>query len=94
MLLTWILFFLIAFVAKAGLAAAMCYLIFPDQRSCDQCDADTLPVRMGSLGRVLNLLMRGRLQKRWCPRCGWQGMTRTGRFGTADVAEAGVHATP
>jgi len=77
-MLTWIAFFFVAFFAKLGLAMAMCYLIFPSERTCDECNAETLPVRMGPGGRLLARVMRGRLQKRWCPRCGWQGITRTG----------------
>jgi hypothetical protein len=76
-MLTWIAFFFVAFFAKVGLAMAMCYLIFPRERTCDGCDAETLPVRMGLAGRTMSRLMRGRLQKRWCPRCGWTGVTRT-----------------
>ena len=77
-MLMWITFFFVAFFAKLGLALAMCYLIFPKDRPCDGCDAETLPLRMGRLGRGLSWLMMGRLQRRWCPRCGWQGITRTG----------------
>jgi hypothetical protein len=77
-MLTWIAFFFVAFFAKLGLAAAMCYLIFPTERTCDECNGETLPVRMGLAGRLMSRVMMGRLQKRWCPRCGWQGITRTG----------------
>jgi hypothetical protein len=79
-MLTWIAFFFVAFIAKLGLAMAMCYLIFPADRTCDHCNADTLAVRMGVLGRAMSRLMMGTLQRRWCPRCGWQGITRTGRL--------------
>lgn len=77
-MLTWIAFFFVAFFAKLGLAMAMCYLIFPSERTCDECNAETLPVRMGLAGRLMSRVMLGRLQKRWCPRCGWEGITRTG----------------
>lgn len=90
MLLTWIAFFFLTFVAKALLAAAMCYLIFPAERSCDSCDAETLPVRMGVAGRLMSRLMLGSLQKRWCPACGWQGITRTGRLPDAHAAIPGI----
>jgi hypothetical protein len=80
MLFTWLAFFFLAFIGKLLLAAAMCYLIFPAERTCDSCDGDTLPVRMGWAGRMMSKLMLGTLQKRWCPNCGWQGITRTGRM--------------
>ena len=35
-------------------------------------------------------LMLGRLQKRWCPRCGWEGITRTGRMGEAHSPVPGI----
>ncbi|WP_420128186.1 hypothetical protein [Longimicrobium sp.] len=80
MLLTWLAFFFLAFIGKLLLAAAMCYLIFPAERTCDACNSHTLPVRMGVAGRMMSKLMLGTLQKRWCPGCGWEGMTRTGRM--------------
>lgn len=90
MLLTWIAFFFLAFIGKLLLAIAMCYLIFPAERTCDGCDGETLPVRMGWAGRMTSRLMLGTLQKRWCPRCGWEGITRTGRMGDAHAAVPGV----
>lgn len=76
-MLLWIAFIFVAFISKFLLAVAMCYLIFPAERTCDECDAETLPVRMGLAGRTMSRMMMGRLQRRWCPRCGWEGMTRT-----------------
>lgn len=89
-MLTWIAFFFVAFIAKLLLAAAMCYFIFPAYRSCDECNGETLPVRMGPAGRLMSRLMLGRLQKRWCPRCGWQGITRTGRVNDAPASVYGA----
>lgn len=76
-MLTWIFFFFIAFGAKVILAFAMIYLIFPADRVCSECDGETLPVQMGAGGRTAAALLLGRLQRRWCPRCGWEGYTRT-----------------
>jgi hypothetical protein len=76
---TWILFFFIAFGAKALLAFVMIYLIFPSDRVCNVCDGETLPVRMGAPGRLMQTLLLGRVQRRWCPRCGWEGLTRVTR---------------
>lgn len=90
MLFTWIAFFFMAFIAKLLLAVAMCYFIFPAERTCDTCDAETLPVRMGAAGRLMSRLMLGTLQKRWCPRCGWQGMTRSGRMGGVHSGVPGI----
>lgn len=79
-MLTWIVFFFIAFGAKVVLAFAMIYLIFPTDRVCSECDGETLPIRMGVVGRLLSWMSRGAVQRRWCPRCGWEGLTRSGRL--------------
>lgn len=78
-MLTWLFFFFIAFGSKVLLAMAMIYFLFPADRVCSECDGETLPVRMGPVGRGVSRVMLGRLQRRWCPRCGWEGMARTGR---------------
>lgn len=80
-MLFWISFFFVAFGAKVVLALATIYLILPAERSCVQCDADTIPVRMGPAGRLLAWAMRGTVERRWCPRCEWEGMTRAPRGG-------------
>jgi hypothetical protein len=75
---TYLLYIFVAFIAKAILGVAVCYLILPTERSCDACDEETLPIRMGAVGRLLARASGGRIQRRWCPRCGSEGMTRTG----------------
>ena len=79
-MLAWIFFFFVAFGAKVVLAFAMIYLIFPSDRVCSECDGETLPIRMGPVGRSLSWMSRGAVQRRWCPRCGWEGLTRSGRL--------------
>ncbi|HEU0054397.1 MAG TPA: hypothetical protein VFQ39_14515 [Longimicrobium sp.] len=86
----WLLFFFIAFGAKALLATVMIYLIFPADRVCSACDGDTLPLRMGPLGRAAQALFP--VQRRWCPRCGWEGLTRT--TGRASLAAVDVPGEP
>jgi hypothetical protein len=75
----YLLFFFVAFGAKAVLALVTIYCIFPTERSCPECDGDTLPLRMSRLGRLVARLLLRRVERRWCPRCGWDGMTRTAR---------------
>jgi hypothetical protein len=79
-MLLWLLFFFIAFGSKVILATAMIYLMLEEERGCPSCDGETVLMRMGFLGGALSRLSSGRVQKRWCPRCGWEGMTRTGRL--------------
>jgi hypothetical protein len=95
MMLTWIFFFFVAFGAKVVLAFAMIYLIFPSDRVCSGCDGETLPIRMGPAGRLLSWMSRGAVQRRWCPRCGWEGLTRSGtRDRPSDYPEPAIEHIP
>ena len=76
MLLYYLLFFFVALGAKLLLALCMIYLLLPTDPRCSGCDEPTLLIRAtrgGQLGRWLTL---GRVQWRWCPRCGQEGMAR------------------
>ena len=93
-MLMWICFFFLAFGAKALLAFAMIYLIFPADRVCNECDGETMLVQMGVMGRLLSALSLGRVQRRWCPHCGWEGLTRSGRMNRpGSLSEADHEAT-
>jgi hypothetical protein len=72
----YLLFLFVAVVAKLVLAALTIFLLFPTDRFCMECDGETLLVRMGTFGRGVSRVLRGALQRRWCPRCGWEGITR------------------
>lgn len=76
MWLYWLFFFFVAFGAKVLLAFAMIFLLLPTDRSCNQCDEDTLLIRVNRLGRMGAALTFGLVQWRWCPRCGWEGLAR------------------
>jgi hypothetical protein len=85
---TYLLYVVVTFVSKAVLAGIVCWFLVPAERSCDGCDAETLPVRMGGVGRAASWLTGGRLQRRWCPRCRWEGLTRTGGLPSAEAGDA------
>jgi hypothetical protein len=72
----WLLFFFAAFISKVLLAFVMIYLLLPTDRRCAQCDDDTLLIRTNRVGRIGFALSFGRVQWRWCPRCGWEGLAR------------------
>ena len=72
----WLLFIFVAFLSKALLAFAMIYILLPNQRSCAQCDEETLLIRGGRIARIGSAIAFGRVQWRWCPRCGWEGLCR------------------
>lgn len=76
MLYYWLLFFFVAVGAKLLLALVMVYLLLPSDRSCNGCDEDTLLIRPSRAGRIGAWLSLGRIQWRWCPRCGWEGLAR------------------
>jgi hypothetical protein len=73
MLYYWLLFFFIVFGAKLLLAIVMIYCLLPSDRSCSRCEEETLLVKRRGFG---SLVFLGRVQYRWCPRCGWQGLAR------------------
>jgi len=87
------LFFFVAFGSKAVLALVTIYFIIPSERSCPECDGDTIPLRMSLPGRVMARLLMRTVERRWCPRCRWEGMTRTGhiREQAPSYEEAGAH---
>ena len=84
----YLLFFFVAFGSKVVLALVTIYYIFPDDRTCPECDGGTLPIRMSLPGRAVARLLRGTVERRWCPSCRWEGMTRTGHLREAPPAYA------
>jgi ribosomal protein S27AE len=70
------LYVFVAVGAKLILALVMIYLLLPDDRRCDRCDEETLLLRTGRGGRWALGLLRHRVQWRFCPRCGWEGLAR------------------
>lgn len=85
-MLMWLLFFFVAFGSKVLLATVMIYLLFPSDRTCSACDGETVALRPGPFGRVMQALLLGAIQRRWCPRCGWEGTARTGRLSRTSPA--------
>ena len=75
-MLYWVLFGFVALGAKLILAAITIYLLLPTDRRCNGCDDETLLLRMERGSRLLSLVLLGRIQRRWCPRCGWEGLAR------------------
>jgi len=80
MWLYWLLYFFVAFGAKLLLAFVMIYLLLPNDRQCTQCDEETLLIQTNRAGRIGFALSLGRIQWRWCPRCGEEGLARPADF--------------
>lgn len=85
MLYYYLLFFFIAVGAKLILAMLMIYLLLPDDRRCSECDEETLLIRTRVPGRLAARLTRRRVQWRWCPRCGWEGLARRARSAGREI---------
>jgi hypothetical protein len=94
MLYYWLLFFFVAFGAKVLLALVMIYLLLPSDRSCSQCDEETLLIRTNRAGRIGFGLSRGQVQWRWCPKCGWEGLARRSADAIEPVARSRRPGTP
>ena len=72
----WALFFFVTVGAKLVLAVVMIYFLLPADRRCAECDEQTILLGGGRAGRLRTRLFLGRVHTRWCPRCGWQGLSR------------------
>lgn len=79
MLYYYLFYFFIAVGAKLLLAMLMIYLLLPGDARCGECDGETLLIRPRLPGRLASRLALGRVQWRWCPRCGSEGMSRRTR---------------
>ncbi|HYW08869.1 MAG TPA: hypothetical protein VE913_18040 [Longimicrobium sp.] len=91
-MLMWLLFFFLAFGSKVVLAFAMIYLMLDSDRACPSCDSETMGIRLEGWKRWLGILSRGYVEQRWCPRCQWDGLTRTGRGSHAGARpQSGSH---
>ena len=72
----YLLFFFVTVGAKLILALAMIYYLLPSDRTCSECDGETLLMGGNRASRLRSRLFLGKVQWRWCPRCGWEGMSR------------------
>lgn len=79
MLFYWLLFFFLAVGAKVLLALVMIYFLLSGDRLCSHCDEETLLLQTGRMGKIGRRITFGRVEWRWCPRCGWEGLARTPR---------------
>ncbi len=64
--------------SKLILALWVIYYLFPADRTCPDCDAETLPLCMARSQRLWGaLLFLGKVRRRWCPDCTWEGSVRS-----------------
>jgi hypothetical protein len=81
-MLYYLLFSFLAVGAKLILALVMIYFLLPGDRDCNQCDNETFLLQLAGGHRWLARLCLGRLQRRWCPQCGWEGYARAHSAGS------------
>jgi hypothetical protein len=72
----WLLYFFVALGAKLLLGLIMIYFLLPAEPSCNQCDGETILLQTRRAAKLVALACFGTLQRRWCPRCGWEGFAR------------------
>lgn len=72
----WALFFFVTVGAKLLMAVVMIYFLLPAERRCAECDEETLLLGGSRAGRLRTRIFLGRVQTRWCPACGWEGLSR------------------
>lgn len=75
-MLSYLLFFFLTVGAKLVLATVMIYFLLPADPCCSECDGETLLMGGSRASRLRARIFFGRLQWRWCPRCGWEGLSR------------------
>lgn len=75
MLSITVLYLLLVIALPLVLSLAMGYRGLPRGRSCPLCAGETIWLRSRWL-RPLRLGAGQRLQARWCPGCGWEGLAR------------------
>jgi hypothetical protein len=62
---------------KLIIALWVIYYLFPDTRTCPECAEQTIPLQMDWLERFCgSLLFLGKVRRRWCPECAWEGFAR------------------
>ena len=75
------LYLLLVIVMPLSVSAAVSVRALHRGRCCPMCRNETLPVVPRWLGWAARLLRGASLQRRWCPACGWEAMTRLSAAG-------------
>lgn len=73
------LYLVLVFVVPLLLSGAVGWRGLPRGRRCPECGAESLPLRVRLAGLISLVLPQNVIQRRWCMRCGWTGLTRLPR---------------
>jgi hypothetical protein len=81
------IYLLIVVALPLALGVAVSYRSLCRSRHCPLCGNETVPVssRAGRIAR--KLWFRHSIQRRWCVRCGWEGLARLARAATHPMIE-------
>lgn len=74
-----VLYLILVFVVPLMLSGAIGWRGLPRGRRCPHCGNDSVPLRARLPAVASTLLPRSVVQRRWCMRCGWNGLTRLPR---------------
>lgn len=76
-LLAHTLFVIAVLGTKVVIALWAIYYLFPADRSCPRCDAETFSVQSNGSQRLCGILLfLAKVHRRWCPECAWEGFAR------------------
>lgn len=92
MLYYYLLFFFVTVIAKFILAMITIYLLLSTDPRCSRCNGETLRLVPNRARRIGSRLFLGRVQWRWCPCCGWEGMARGGGQASAPTGVGSARA--
>lgn len=79
MALLLILYLVLVFAVPLTVSGAFGWRGLPRGRRCPECASETVPVQARALRALSKLLPGTTLQRRWCIRCGWSGLSRLPR---------------
>lgn len=87
-------YLLLVFLVPVVLSAVVSYRALPRTADCPLCAGDTLVVRRPWFRLLSRVLPRARLQRRWCMKCGWEGLARAAPRPAPAPVEAATRAEP
>lgn len=71
-----VLYLLLILILPLAFSVGVSYRTLPEGRTCPLCGGETLRLVSRWLGLASSVLRATTLHRRWCPRCGWEGVAR------------------
>ncbi len=73
------LYLILVFVVPLVLSGALGWRGLTRGRRCPECGAESVPLRTRLVASLSKAMPHSVLERRWCMRCGWSGLTRLPR---------------